>query len=37
MQGTRKADYPAILHFLAETGFHYDYKASGVTVYRPAP
>jgi hypothetical protein len=27
--------YPAIGHYLAETGFRFDYQADGVAVYRP--
>jgi hypothetical protein len=29
-------DTPAILHYLTQTGFRFDYRADGVTVYRPA-
>ena len=27
--------YPAIFRYLTETGFHFDYQADGVAVYRP--
>ena len=27
---------PWILHYLAQTGFHFDYRADRVSVYRPA-
>jgi hypothetical protein len=27
---------PALSHFLTQTGFRFDYRADGVSVYRPA-
>jgi hypothetical protein len=34
--GRVKIDYGAILSYLAETGFRFDYQADGVLVYRPS-